>query len=272
MTSFSPDKPDLTKKPEKIIEKLPEIIDNKGTLFAYGYLLAHENLKRLFQESRKGKEVTIHEVGSVEDAQKLAEKNHEDVVILRNVKMEGVRAQIITSNQFIDAYKKKFGKDYPKSDDDAGAQEYLYVRQVEDNKKPRYINGGLVMGLSNDDLKAFDIDEGIIPEDKDGVYWRKKVPELNIKNHKYQIENITFYSGNAEDDIHKFLDPENEGRLSSRIARETVHKKSVSREMSDSAKWPHSKEHRVRERWEGKTLAEEMAEKASKKDEKENKA
>lgn len=270
MFTFKPESAGSAKIQEQILEKLPEIIDNKGTIFAYGYLLERENLKRLFEESRPGKEGNIYEAGSIEEAQQLVEKNPEDVVILRNVKMEGVRAQIITSDQFVDAYKKKFGKNFPESDSNGEAQEYLYVRQAEDDKMPRYINGGLVIGLNNADLRVFDIDEGIIPEDKDGVYWRKKVPELKIENRQYQIKNITFYSGNAEGDIHKYLDPENKGVISSRIARSAILEKKKGREISDSAKWPHSEEHRVREKWEGKTYNEEMAEKALKKKGEEN--
>ena len=247
MTPFSPDKPDLEKKPEQILEKLPEAIDNEGTLFAYGFLLDHENLKRLFEESRKGKEVNIHEAGSIDEAEKLANENPGGVVILRNVKMEGVRAQIITYNQFTEAYKKKFGEEYYYNIDEG--HEYLYVVPAKEGERGRNIEGGLIIGLNNNDLKYFDIDEAVEPEKNDGVYFRKKVPELEISGKKYKPDNIKFYSGNVGD-IHEFLNPEDKAS-SARIARSAILDKKMGRELSDSAKWPHSEEHRVRKKWEG---------------------
>ncbi len=248
MTSFSPDKPDLAKKQEQISEKLPETIDKKGTLFAYGFLLDQENLKSLLKESRSGIEVEIHEAGSIEEAEKFTEKNPNNIIILRNVKMEGIRAQIITHNQFREAYKKKFGEEYHYNINEG--HEYLYVTLAKEGERGRDINGGLIIGLDGNDLKVIDVDEATNLKKNDGVFFRKKVPELKISGKNYKPDSIEFYSGNVGN-IHEYLDPENEGSVSAAIARSAVLKKRRERELSDSAKWPHSKEHRVRKRWEG---------------------
>jgi hypothetical protein len=260
MTAFNPENTGSIKKPEQILEKLPESIDNEGTLFAYGFLLDknfldEENLKK----SRPEGNYQILEAINLEEAMELA-RDKKNVVILRGVKLEGIRAQIITDEQMAEAYKKKFGKKVPW---DTAPNQYLYAKKAEGEEKARYLNGGIIINLTPEDFKPMDANEGIVAEDNDGIYWRQNVPELEIAGAHYKPEHIKFYGGNIGD-FHKYLDPENEGLLSSRVARQEVHEGSVKREISEHAKWPHIKDHRVRDRWEGKTLAEEITERAKK--------
>ena len=84
----------LNEGPEK--KRLPEALDNEGVLFSYGYLLDQPKLRELLNTRRPN--FSILETTDIDEAKKLA--THPDaVVILRNVRMEGVRVSVVTAGE-----------------------------------------------------------------------------------------------------------------------------------------------------------------------------
>ena len=73
---------------------LPETIDNEKTIFSYGYLLDIDNLKNLLSATR-GEHLQIVEVQNMSDADKGARETPNAVVILHNVRLEGVRVSVL---------------------------------------------------------------------------------------------------------------------------------------------------------------------------------
>lgn len=238
MHVFNPENTNIRKKQEQMPENLPEIIDKKGTIFAYGFLLDHDNLKSLLRESRSGIEVEIHEARSIEEAADLSEKNPGDLVILRGFELGEVRRQIITNEQFINAYNKKFGENSYK--EEPLNEQYLYTRPAGESEKGRKIAGGIIIGFTEKDLKVLDIDEAVNIEKNDGVYFRKAVPELEMKSVKFKPKNVEFYGGNVED-IHKFLNPDNSYKSRREARKSVLDAKRPPGKFPESAKWPHKK-------------------------------
>jgi hypothetical protein len=236
MSEFSPENAGTRKKREQIFEKLPEIIDKKGTLFAYGFLLDCSNLKNLLKESRSGKVVKVHEARSIKEASDLAKNNPDELVILRSFELGGVRRQIMTNKQFIQAQNKKFGE----SPYENGPQneQYLYIRPAGEDEKERKVSGGLILGFTSEDLKVIDKDEAVNVEKNDGIYFRKVVPELEMKGIKFKPEHIEFYGGNAGN-IHQYLNPENPYESGKEARKSILDAKREPGKFPESAKWPH---------------------------------
>ena len=91
-------------------EKLPESIDTKTTIFSYGYLLDIDNLKELLQGPRGEKTFHIHEASDIQKADELANSYPNDIVILRNVVLEGVRRFVVNEEQLRNLFKKELSK------------------------------------------------------------------------------------------------------------------------------------------------------------------
>ncbi len=255
----------LHKAKEAELQEIFKSIDKKGTLFAYGSLLDPQNLKRLLDNSGDDRAPEVYEAKDLEEAGALLKQDPAGIVLLHNVLLDGIRAQIITDGQLLSAYKKKFGEKYPI--DDANPEQYLYVRtpikkevilksgeKTETRERERSINGGLIIGLTEEDLERLDKNETMKKVDgvMDGIYMRQQVPKVIIENKNFTPANIEFYGGNVGD-FHKFLDPENsaESRLAA-ISAVTPDSKTSGRnhgELPKSAYWPHSPEHDVRRKY-----------------------
>lgn len=235
---------------------LPPEIDQNGTIFAYGFLLDHDNIQRLLDASRPGEEVEIIEAALIEDATKQRRLSPQAVIILRNVELGGVRVNVMTENQLHRAFEKKSGKpieDYASTMGqetghdfiaEARENEYLMVRVANDGEVPKTVNGGLVL-FSKEDLPVIDADEYAVGDE--GIYARKPVPELNIAGTTYTPAHIEFYSGNVGGNFHTFMNPENPDVSRKETARALWHSGDrVRGQLPDAAKWPHSKGHNVR--------------------------
>lgn len=181
-------------------EKLPEAIDNVGTLFSYGYLLDIPNLQGLLEDiqklTEKPRTVTIREASDLSEAERLVRSEPESVIILRGTRLENVRVSVVSEEELHEQYEKR-GKDI-RSLVEKGMQQapprehaYLYSRRPVGEEKGRYLNGGLIIGLNEEELKHLDDYE------YDPVYRRQPARELVIGSRKYQTEKITFYEGNG---------------------------------------------------------------------------
>jgi hypothetical protein len=255
----------LQKEKERKLKKFFESIDQKGTLFAYGSLLDPQNLKRLLDGTRDGEAPEVYETNDLEKASTLSKENPSALIILRNVLLEGIRAQIITDKQLLSAFEKKFGESY--SVDNNNPEQYLYVRtplkkekalkngeKIETPERGRPINGGVIICFSGENLPITDKKEGMGKKyDRIGwIYMRQSVPQITIDNAKFIPENIEFYGGNVGD-IHIFIDPENSEKSRLSAIRSVAPKVETSErklgELPESAYWPHSPEHSVRRKY-----------------------
>jgi len=172
-------------------KKLPETLDNKGTLFAYGYLLDKPKLRELL--NTRTSNFPIYETTSIEEASKLT-MIPQSIVMLRGVRMEGVDVGVITEAQLREWYSELGGNVQALVDEGVLTQESthagLYARASVTGKPSRFLNGGLVCGFTPSELERIDKFE-MVP-----VYERVKVPRLIIDDGKYVPEHIAFYAGN----------------------------------------------------------------------------
>src|SRR5438105_3937934 len=88
----SPESPD--QKPRDLSEgneakQLPEVLDRKGTLFAYGSLLDEGIVRGLLTSRKPDFKILVTE--DMEEAERSRQSDPETLVILRNVTLQGVR-------------------------------------------------------------------------------------------------------------------------------------------------------------------------------------
>ena len=218
-----PLKRDLKLKESREFNTLPTSLDKRGTLFSYGSLLLQDTLRSVLKSRRLG--FSILEASNIKDAKELVDKNPEAVVILPNVEMSGVRVDVISEDQLRKWYKQTGGDINDLIQKGAFEKEtqprvILYARTAQSTDEPRtrsrYLNGGLIFGLSEEEVRL-DLDA----YEADPVYKRAVVPELKINNEKYTPQNVTYYGagvdlGKAEGEsalVNKLLlGPEGQGR------------------------------------------------------------
>ncbi len=218
---------------EPKLEKLPDSIDTRGTLFSYGYLLDIPNLQGLLKDIQKlvkePREITITEAKDLAEASQLASSQPGSIIILRGARLENVHVSVVSEQELHDQYKKR-GRDLKplveKGIQQATPREhaYLYSRRPQENERGRFLKGGLIIGLKSEELAHLDDYE------YEPVYRRQPVNELVIADKKYQSRNITFYEGNGP----LQRTPEEKIRASKYVRSE----RSSLGERGPNAKWP----------------------------------
>lgn len=169
------------------IIKLPAELDNERVIFSYGSLLDHEKLRELLRA--KG-EFNILETGDLAEAARLAKDNPQDIVILRNVRLENVRVSIVTEAILRRWYQDRGGDPQKIIDaDEILEAAYLYARPARSGERGRTLNGGLICNLSSTDVATLDNYE-LIP-----VLQKTRTPELKIEDRTFFPEHIFFYAG-----------------------------------------------------------------------------
>jgi len=185
----------IKKEPVKKIEqrefiKMPVFVDKPGTLFAYGSLLDRERLLEQIHEINPDAKINIQDSGNFKDAYRIRATSPNTIVILHGAELEGIRANIIRESRF------------GEPEDAEHEEAYLYVRKAKEGERPRYVAGGLIIGLTKEFLQALDAYELATPpkskEDDPQFYRRAQVHELRIDGKKYSSKNIEFYEGIAE--------------------------------------------------------------------------
>jgi len=222
-------------------ERLPESIDTETTIFSYGYLLDIDNLKELLQGARGEKKFCIHETSDVQKADELANSHPNDIVILHNVVLEGVRRFVVNEEQLTNLFKKELSKqgktwnDYEKKmknkynyelGEEPERHAYLYVVPAKPDEKSKTLNGGLILGLNASELKMLD-DYEYKP-----VYTRQPTKKLCINEKPYTTEHITFYAGSVGN-------PHTEKTMEK--TREILYEGKLEKKgkLPSTAKWPH---------------------------------
>ncbi len=217
--------------------KLPESLDNTGSLFAYGFLLDQDKLRELLSTRSSG--FPIHEVTSMEEFEKTRADKGDAIVILRGVQMQGVEVQIHTEKQmrdWLDALppdERPFG-----NSDDLVAKGILTAESTHAGLFAlpggnRFLNGGIITGLTDAELERLDGFE-MLP-----VYQRVRVPALNISSHSYTPKYITFYAGNS--DMEKRFGRNLEEVRRARELLRTGRGEGVVGEIGPNMKWPHDR-------------------------------
>jgi hypothetical protein len=178
------------------INLLPAELDNENVLFSYGSLLNHETLRKLFKA--RG-EFQIFETNGVAEAANLAENNPQDIIILKNVRLENVRVTIITETMLRRWYKNSGGELQTLIDAQVTTPEipqalFLYARAAAPHEKGKTLNGGLICNLNGDETRLLDKYE-FAP-----VLTRERTPKLKISGQIYLPRHITFYAGNVSPD------------------------------------------------------------------------
>ncbi len=178
--------------------RLPAELDNESVIFSYGSLLEHAQLRELL----KGRgEFEIFETAEPTEAASLSKNNPQDIVILRNVRLENIRAAIVTETMLRRWYQNRGGKieelirlgvttpEIPRA-------LYLYARPAEAFEKGRFLNGGLICNFTPAELTMLDLYEF------DPVLSRMPTPELKIADRTFAPKHITFYAGTESfDDV-----------------------------------------------------------------------
>ncbi len=90
---------------------LPEVIDREGTLFSYGTLLNRKDVLEPFLRTTRGNNFCVAETQSLSDAQQIRAQNPTSVVILTDVKLEGITRSIITENQLRNLFAERVSQD-----------------------------------------------------------------------------------------------------------------------------------------------------------------
>ncbi len=184
----------INKAPEN--ERLPAGLDNEGVIFSYGSLLEHSKLRELL---KKREHFEIFETNSPEEAAILVNSNPNDIVIIKNVRLENVRVSIVTE-RILRRWYENIGGDVQKLIDvgitsaEIPRALFLYARPAESNEKGRNLNGGLICNLSRDDLSTLDNYEW------KPVLNRTRVSQLTIGNRSFLPNYITFYAGSEPSD------------------------------------------------------------------------
>lgn len=177
---------------------LPVELDNETVLFSYGSLLEHETLGELLKSRGEFK---ILETSDAAEAARLVNENPKDIVILRNVRLENVRASIVTETILRRWYKNR-GGDFEElveaqvTTREAPPPVFLYARPAGFFEKGKTLNGGLICNLTGAELARLDKYEW------SPVLERTRAPELRIGNRVFAPQHITFYAGTESfDDI-----------------------------------------------------------------------
>ncbi|GEM_PF-6206828 len=178
------------KESEKF-ERLPSEIDNATTVFSYGSLLEHAQLRELL--INRG-EFNILETKDLAEAARLTKENPKDIIILRNVRLENVRVSIVTETMLRRWFKNRGGDIETLIEAGVTTREipqalFLYARPAEAFEKGKTLNGGLICNFSNQELPALDKYEF------EPVLKRVRTPELKIGEHRYFPKHISFYAG-----------------------------------------------------------------------------
>jgi len=205
--------------------QLPPEIDNDTVIFSYGSLLDHGQLRFLL--NTRG-DFEIRETLDLAEAATMVNAHPEDIVILRDVRLENVRVSIVTE-AILRRWYKDSGGDLQKLVDagvtsrEVPESAYLYARPVREGERGRFLNGGLICGLTTEEVDVFDKYEF------ETILRRTRTPRLAIQTRIFTPAYITFYAGTAADD----LTPEEVGERSRilRLNRQRGKK-------SPHAKWP----------------------------------
>lgn len=170
--------------------RMPAFIDKPGTLFSYGSLLDHERLREQILEINPDANIDIQDAVNLMDAHRIRVKSPNAIVIVHGAELEGIRANIIRESRF------------GEPEDAEHEEAYLYVRKAKEGERPRYVAGGIIIGLTKEFLQALDEYEMATPpkskEDDPQFYRRAPVDELRIDGKIYSSRNIEFYEGIAE--------------------------------------------------------------------------
>jgi hypothetical protein len=173
---------------------LPAALDNDTVIFSYGSLLRHRQLRALLKSRGRFR---ILETGAAAEAARLAQANPQDIVILKNVRLENVRTAIVTGTMLQRWYKRAGGsvETLIKAGVTTSAATralFLYARAAAPHEKGRILNGGLICNLTEAELAMLDIYE-FTP-----VLKRTRAPELKIGDRSFIPEHITFYAGTVD--------------------------------------------------------------------------
>ena len=175
------------------LDLLPAEIDRRTTIFSYGSLLNHRQLRELLKT--RG-EFQIHETQGVQKAARLIKENPNDIVILKNVFLENVRVSIITETMLRRWYREKGGdletliragvttREVPQA-------VFLYARPAAPNEKGRFLNGGLICNLTREEVLHLDRYEF------EPVLKRTRAPQIKIGGRGFFPNHIAFYAGSA---------------------------------------------------------------------------
>lgn len=192
--SFPSDTPSVRQERWSEHVPLPKELDEDTTIFAYGYLLDVSELKKLLAEKRT--DFVVLETTRLDEALKLRREHPDDIVILRGVRLEGVRVSVVTEEQLREFYKEQ-GESVEALvqkgllEPNPRQHSYLYARVAGPTERGRFLDGGLIAGLRREELE-----EVLDPYELPPVYRRQRVPELTIEGKRFKPEHATFYAGN----------------------------------------------------------------------------
>lgn len=169
---------------------MPAELDNETVLFSYGSLLEHATLRELL---RSRGEFGIMETSDAAEAARLVRENPQDIVILKNVRLENVRVCIVTERILRRWYKNRGGDLSELIEAEIVSPEmqkalYLCARPARAEEKGKALGGGLICNLTGAELAHLDKYEW------SPVLKRTRVPELKIGDGAFFPEHITFYA------------------------------------------------------------------------------
>jgi hypothetical protein len=159
----------------------------------------------------------VYEAENMEEMGKIRQRSPEAIIILHNVLLKGIRAQVVKDKDMLEAYEKMFsGETYPV--DKNNPEAYLFVRSLSEEEKTfykdsltkgeRWVNGGLIIGFTEEDIVKLDEHEDMHLDENgevSGTYMRQSVPKLTIGNMDFKPTEIEYYGGNKKiSDIHKY--------------------------------------------------------------------
>jgi hypothetical protein len=163
-------------------KRLPPAIDAENVIFAYGSLLEEQTLRGLLKPRLP---FSIRELTDIDSAVKAAASKPGDIVIIRGVRLLNIRAALVTSAILTRWFPFK---DHIEASEVADGV-FLYARRIRDGERGRHLNGGLILGLTFEEIKAIDAYE------LDPVLQRRPVGTLIINSERYACEHISFYEG-----------------------------------------------------------------------------
>lgn len=172
------------------LDLLPAELDNATVIFSYGSLLNHAQLRDLLKT--RG-EFQIYETEDLLEAARLAKKNPNDVIILKNVRLENVRASIITETMLRRWFANRGGDletliKAGVTTRDAPQAVFLCARPARPKEKGKHLNGGLICNLTETEVLLLDKYEF------EPVLKRTRAPRLEIGGRAYFPAYITFYA------------------------------------------------------------------------------
>ena len=172
-------------------QELPAELDNDTVIFSYGSLLDHETLRVLLSHRP---EFEVFETGNLNEAANLARENPEDIVILRDVRLENVRVSIVTEAILRRWYEDRGGDlrnliDAGITTEETPECAYLNARPAGPGEKGKSLDGGLICNLTAEAVAVLDKYEF------EGVLKRTRTPELVIQGRKYIPRHVAFYAG-----------------------------------------------------------------------------